>query len=42
MRSVIYDDLEAIFSGNKSAQQGLDDAVKAGNSLLRKFEKMHQ
>ena len=29
---------EAIFSGQKTAQQGLDDAVAAGNDLLRKFE----
>ena len=38
MRSIIYDTLEAIFSGDVSAQQGLDDAVEAGNKLLRIFE----
>ena len=42
MRSVIYDELEAIFSGKKDARQGLGDAVKTGNGLLRKFEKMHK
>ncbi len=39
MRSVVYDVLEAIFAGKKTAQQGLDEAVAAGNKLLRKFEK---
>jgi sn-glycerol 3-phosphate transport system substrate-binding protein len=42
MRSVIYDELEAIFAGKKTAQQGLDDAVEAGNKLLRKFEKANK
>ena len=41
-RSVIYNELEAIFAGKKTAQQGLDDAVKAGNKLLRKFEKANK
>jgi len=27
-------EFEAIFSGQKTAKQGLDDAVKAGNELL--------
>ncbi len=39
MRDIIYGELEAIFAGKKTAKQGLDDAVKAGNKLLRKFEK---
>lgn len=38
MRSVMYDTLEAIFAGKKTAQEGLNDAVAAGNKLLRKFE----
>lgn len=37
-RDVIYGELEAIFAGQKTAQQGLDDAVSAGNKTLRKFE----
>ena len=41
-RSVIYGELEAIFAGKKTAQQGLDSAVKAGNKLLRKFEKANK
>lgn len=39
VRGIIYEELEAIWSGKKTAQQGLDDAVKRGNALLRKFEK---
>jgi sn-glycerol 3-phosphate transport system substrate-binding protein len=42
MRAIMYDTLEAIFSGNKTAQQGLDEAVDKGNKLLRKFEKANQ
>jgi sn-glycerol 3-phosphate transport system substrate-binding protein len=42
MRAIMYDTLEAIFSGQKTAQQGLDDAVDKGNSLLRKFEKANK
>ena len=38
-RDIINDELEAIWSGKKTAQQGLDDAVARGNKLLRKFEK---
>jgi len=39
VRDVIYGELENIFAGKKTAQEGLDDAVKQGNALLRKFEK---
>ena len=39
VRTVIYEELEAIFAGEKTAQQGLDEAVKRGNDFLRKFEK---
>jgi sn-glycerol 3-phosphate transport system substrate-binding protein len=38
VRDVNYNELEAIFAGKKTAQQGMDDAVAAGNKLLRKFE----
>ena len=38
IRSIINDEQEAIFSGEKTAQQGLDDAVRRGNELLRQFE----
>lgn len=39
IRDVINEELEAIWSGQKSAQEGLDDAVERGNKLLRAFEK---
>lgn len=38
VRDIMDETFEAIFSGQKTAQQGLDDAVAAGNDLLRKFE----
>ncbi len=38
-RDIINEELEAIWSGKKTAKQGLDDAVARGNKLLRKFEK---
>jgi len=37
-REIMDNEFEAIFAGKKTAKQGLDDAVKAGNELLRKFE----
>jgi sn-glycerol 3-phosphate transport system substrate-binding protein len=39
MRSIMYDTLEGIFAGQKTAQQGLDEAADKGNRLLRKFER---
>ncbi len=39
VRGIIYEELEAIWAGQKTAQQGLDDAVARGNAQLRKFEK---
>ncbi len=42
MRDLIYGELEAIFAGDKTAQEGLDGAVEAGNKLLRKFEKANK
>ena len=38
-RDFIYEEIENIFAGKKTAKQGLDDAVTRGNALLRKFEK---
>jgi sn-glycerol 3-phosphate transport system substrate-binding protein len=38
VRDINYNELEAIFAGKKSAQEGLNDTVAAGNKLLRKFE----
>ncbi len=42
MRAIMYDTLEAIFAGEKTAQAGLDDAAVKGNRLLRKFEKANK
>jgi sn-glycerol 3-phosphate transport system substrate-binding protein len=38
MRDIMDAEFEAIFAGQKTAEQGMADAVKAGNELLRKFE----
>jgi sn-glycerol 3-phosphate transport system substrate-binding protein len=37
-REVIEEELENVFSGKKTAKVALDDAVKRGNEILRKFE----
>jgi sn-glycerol 3-phosphate transport system substrate-binding protein len=42
MRAIMYDTLEAIFSGKVTAKQGLDGAAVKGNKLLRKFEKANR
>jgi len=42
IRDVVNEELEAIWNGSKTAQQGLDDAVSRGNALLRRFEKSVQ
>ncbi|MEH6475576.1 MAG: sn-glycerol-3-phosphate ABC transporter substrate-binding protein UgpB [Sneathiella sp.] len=39
IRDVINEEMEAIWSGAKTADVGLADAVKRGDMLLRKFEK---
>ena len=38
IRDIINEEMEAIWNGSKSAQEGLDAAVARGNELLRKFE----
>ena len=37
-REVIEEELEAAFSGKKDAKTALDDAVRRGNEILRRFE----
>ena len=37
-REVIEEELENALSGKKDAKQALDDAVKRGNEILRKFQ----
>ncbi len=39
IRDVINEELEAVWSGTKTAQAAMDDAVTKGNEMLRKFEK---
>ncbi len=42
IREVLNNALEAVWSGDKNAEQALADAVTEGNALLRRFEKTHQ
>ncbi len=42
VRGVINEELEAIWSGDKTAEEGLNDAVARGNDLLRKFQRANQ
>jgi sn-glycerol 3-phosphate transport system substrate-binding protein len=37
-REVIEEELEAVFAGKKDAKTAMDDAVKRGNEVLRRFE----
>jgi sn-glycerol 3-phosphate transport system substrate-binding protein len=37
IRSIINAQLDAIWAGTVSAQQGLDEAVRQGNDLLKSF-----
>jgi sn-glycerol 3-phosphate transport system substrate-binding protein len=37
-RTVIEEELEAVFAGKKEAKPALDDAVRRGNEILRQFE----
>ncbi|WP_081536169.1 sn-glycerol-3-phosphate ABC transporter substrate-binding protein UgpB [Rhodovulum sp. P5] len=39
IRGIIDEELEAVWAGDKSAQEALDSAVERGNQLLRRFEK---
>ena len=42
IRNVIDEELEAVWSGQKSAKQALDTAVARGNELLVKFERANK
>ena len=42
IRGIIDEELEAVWSGDKSAQEALDSAVERGNELLRRFEQANQ
>ena len=38
IRDIINEELEAVWSGDKTAQEAMDAAVERGNDLLRRFE----
>lgn len=42
IRTVIDEELEAVWADKKTPRQALDDAVARGNDLLRKFEKANR
>jgi len=42
IRGVIDEELEAVWSGDKTAEAALDNAVERGNQLLRRFEKANR
>jgi len=35
---VIEEEMEAVFAGKKDAKAAMNDAVRRGNDILRKFE----
>ena len=37
-REVIEEEMESVFAGKKDAKTALDEAVKRGNEILRKFQ----
>ncbi len=42
IRGIIDEELEAVWSGDKSAEDALNSAVERGNALLRRFEQASQ
>jgi len=42
IRGIIDEELEAVWAGQKTAQQALVSAVERGNQLLRRFEQANQ
>lgn len=42
IRGIIDEELEAIWSGDKTAQAAMDSAVERGNKLLRRFEQANR
>ncbi len=42
IRGIIDEELEAVWAGDKSAQQAMDSAVERGNQLLRRFERANR
>jgi sn-glycerol 3-phosphate transport system substrate-binding protein len=42
IRNIVDEELEAVWSGQKSAKQALDAAVSRGNEQLERFAKANQ
>ena len=42
VNDIIDGEMEIILSGEKSAKEGLDEAVKKGNAVLKEFASMHK
>ena len=42
IRDAMDEELEAVWSGKKTAKQGLDDAVKRGNEIIDRFNKANK
>ena len=42
IRGIIDEELEAVWSGNKTAEEALNTAVERGNQLLRRFEQANR
>ncbi len=42
IRAIVDEEMEQVWSGKKSAQEGLDAAVKRGNEQLERFEKANK
>ena len=42
IRAIINEELEAVWSGKKTPQDALDDAVRRGNLLVRRFENIYR
>ena len=42
IRTIIDEEMEQVWSGKKTAKEGLDEAVKRGNEQLEKFQKANK
>ncbi|MGI9400755.1 MAG: sn-glycerol-3-phosphate ABC transporter substrate-binding protein UgpB, partial [Rhizobiaceae bacterium] len=42
IRGIIDEELEAVWSGDKTAQEAMDSAADRGNKLLRRFEQANK